>query len=662
MSSQEFKQYLSTYGLNDATIDKLLSEDIEDLSTLKLLSQEDIDGLGLKTGQKAKLRNIISGALPVGGHPEMTPEVASINNHSRNDEKAQFKPQARPRTSLAKKEEESEHLFIDDDDNPQSSMSRKSSTQKTFSKSKKSEVALDYHCLLSEDKGKVVVDLSTEHFDEVTPLPAKILLLVDISGSMGVKLGRSRRYSKLSKMRMFAQSMVDSLDDGDFVGLVTFGNDANVMLPLEELTSSSRSRVRGALEKLDKTYLSTKTNLSAGLSKAVDVLHGVSKTQEDLLNYRNAIIILSDGEINEGTTHPGKLVHEVREKIRNTSYGLDDSQNQWVTISVIVTGNEVSEAMYMLSKFCSSEAFYHLDIEKSDSESDLFLPVLLRKSAVAWNVSLYAESLNGTLIINEETTQEHKVRLRDNTRDGPRSKKAFLFYDIPAATTKHLGIAINMRRAPEDPETEVLRLDVSFTGHSRKRRKFTKTILRKEFYDDDLEKKASAITANMMHDARLISQSALTKAADQVKSGNASASSNEIESGKSDLKNLLDKYGKMAEDSLEEQEESVRPQIVAYADVLMKNMQNLLDGLTDTGNDSESDAKNWVKIKAVDSAISREAPTISSEVEDEDLYLAPRPNLKRISGNLQGQLDHMNKQSAGRPKSRGSKLGTLQEY
>jgi hypothetical protein len=113
----------------------------------------------------------------------------------------------------------------------------------------------------------------------------------------------------------------------------------------------------------------------------------------DLLKYKNAIIIFSDGEINAGTQEPSKLVHEVREKVRQLSHGLDESLNQWVSISTVVLGKCASEAMYCLSKFCSSDAFYSLDmdVDKENTEVDIFLPVLLRKAAVAWNVSVYIE-------------------------------------------------------------------------------------------------------------------------------------------------------------------------------------------------------------------------------------------------------------------------------
>jgi hypothetical protein len=34
--------------------------------------------------------------------------------------------------------------------------------------------------------------------------------------------------------------MVSSLDNGDFAGLVTFGEHANVLLPMTEITTNSR--------------------------------------------------------------------------------------------------------------------------------------------------------------------------------------------------------------------------------------------------------------------------------------------------------------------------------------------------------------------------------------------------------------------------------------
>lgn len=56
--SIDFRQYLLSNGLNEATVQTLLNEEIEDLQTLRILSEDDIEKLNLKTGQKAKIRSL----------------------------------------------------------------------------------------------------------------------------------------------------------------------------------------------------------------------------------------------------------------------------------------------------------------------------------------------------------------------------------------------------------------------------------------------------------------------------------------------------------------------------------------------------------------------------------------------------------------------------
>ena len=61
-------------------------------------------------------------------------------------------------------------------------------------------------------------------------------------------------------------------------------------------------------------------------------------SQAGYLSRKNSIIVFSDGEINSGTVASQSLVHEVRQNIRQMVPNLDDSQNQWVSISIITTG------------------------------------------------------------------------------------------------------------------------------------------------------------------------------------------------------------------------------------------------------------------------------------------------------------------------------------
>ncbi|XP_069115584.1 uncharacterized protein [Argopecten irradians] len=509
------------------------------------------------------------------------------------------------------------------------------------------EVELNVSCLETERKGKIILELTTVHEDVVKPLPARILLLVDTSGSMGIKVGR-RRLSKLTRLKKFVISMVKTLDEGDQAALVTFGEESSVLLPMSEINDGTQDTLTTKLDELDKSFLSKKTDLSAGLMTSLDVFGRVCKSQEDLLGYRNSIIVFSDGEINLGTQEPSRLVHEVREKIRAMSFGLDNTQNQWVSISTVVTGSSPSEIMYSLSKFCSSDAFYHLDIEKSSkTDVDLFLPVMMRKTAIAWNVSLHVKSLNGATIINADCTQENKVRLRGHkTAEGEKTEKAYFFYDIPAASEKHVGIVIDLYDVEQRPDVKVLSASINFTGISGKRRSVTREVTLADLMPTDESKKKEALEDIYMHEARIVSQIAVNKAAEEIKTGRAEKSRTRLIEGQSDLQRLMESYGQKA------QEEDVKIDITPHAESVIKNLQSLLDAIEEsTGNDEDANGKNWNRMKAVSSAITREAPTISETVDNTDI-LCPLPRIKQInSDNIREQMVHVYRKQGVRNSS-----------
>lgn len=568
-----FQELLKIKGVKEATIKLLEEEEISDIVTLQALSEDDINGLGLKTGQKAIIRNLTTKAKSrISETRELPPPIREINGSG--------------------------------------------------------EVDLQCYCLEKDGKGKIVAEITTKHTNEVNPIKTRILILVDVSGSMGIKTGKRRRYSKLYRIKGFAKNMVTSLDDGDFAGLVTFGEHADVLLPMTEITHESRDRLKSKLDTLDKSFLSTKTNLSAGLSKALEVFRDASSGKRDLLHYRNAIIVFSDGEVNAGTQEPSKLVHEVREKIRQLSFGLDESLNQWASISTVVLGKSASEIMYCLSKFCSSDAFYtiDMDVDNSNTETDLFLPVLMRKAAVAWNVSVYIESVNGAVLINEDCSQDNKVRTHGQSSRGPKTAKAYFYYDIPAASTRHIGIGLDLDEAFEE---EVLRVKVEYSGFSGERKTITKTITKSDILTEGRVQGGKAITEHYKNDARMLSEEVLGKAAKAVLDGNSGGSANAMRQGQSELQKLMNKYGDMAD-----KQETAQTEIFDYAKSLMSNFESLLQKVNtpiDDDTDEQTEAESsWLKIKAVSSAISREAPGLAETVTDSNI-LCPLPDVSKVS-------------------------------
>ena len=75
---------------------------------------------------------------------------------------------------------------------------------------------------------------------------------------------------------------------------------------------------------------------------------------------------------------------------------------------LLILGSEVSEQAYMLSKNCSSDAYYYIEKEAEDPEAELFIPVLLRKSAVAWNISVLVELNQSLSFVDENCTQDFR--------------------------------------------------------------------------------------------------------------------------------------------------------------------------------------------------------------------------------------------------------------
>lgn len=598
-----FEEYLKKQGLTESTIKLLRAEEIDDVKTLKALTEDDINGLGLKLGQKATLRNLTESATTKRG------DAAPI-------------------------------------------------CQRTVDTPEPDEIELQCYCLEENGKGKIVAEITTKHTDAVNPIKTRILLLVDISGSMGIKTGKRRKYSKLFRIKGFAKNMITSLDDGDFAGLVTFGEHANVLVPMTEITPGTREQMKAKLDTLDKSYLSTKTNLGEGLFKALDVFREAS-AGGDLLSYKNAIIVLSDGEINAGTQEPSQLVHEVRERIRQHAHGLEESLNQWVSISTVVLGKTASESMFCLSKFCSSDAFYTIDfdVDKPNTEVDLFLPVLMRKAAVAWNVSVNVEAINGALLDNDECSQDNKVRTLKQSSRGLRTTKSYFYYDIPAASTRHIGIGINLDDAYED---EVLEIKVEYSGFSGQRKKIISVITKDEILQQSELKRGKAIAENYKNDARMLSEDVLNKAAKHVKDGDADQSAVDIEQGKSSLQQLLNKYGEMAS-----REETAKTEIFDYAKSLMANMESLLQSVKITKDDEdeavEQAEKSWLKIKAVSSAITREAPALAETVADGSI-LCPLPNVRTVSSApMRGQMERVYKEQGVRESLFFDFEGAIQE-
>lgn len=139
------------------------------------------------------------------------------------------------------------------------------------------------------------VALKASGIQQRAPLTA--VLVVDRSGSMAG--------DKIDAARMAAERFVNGLRDGDALGVITFGTDVTVELPVATIDASTRGRALAVVRRIEE---GGGTNIDGGLSAARHMLRGA-----DLSGRVGRVVLLSDGRPTEGDRREGTLVGHAAE-------------------------------------------------------------------------------------------------------------------------------------------------------------------------------------------------------------------------------------------------------------------------------------------------------------------------------------------------------------
>jgi Ca-activated chloride channel family protein len=151
----------------------------------------------------------------------------------------------------------------------------------------------------SEQTEYVLLRVRAAELTEAAALPALTAVLVlDVSGSMA---GEPLRHVAASSQRM-----AELLQERDRLGVVSFHRAAHTAAPVAAMTPEGRRAVKVAAAAL---VAGGNTNISAGLSHAALLLPPADGDE------RQALVLLSDGQPNEGTTSAQGLAQEV-ERVR----------------------------------------------------------------------------------------------------------------------------------------------------------------------------------------------------------------------------------------------------------------------------------------------------------------------------------------------------------
>lgn len=151
---------------------------------------------------------------------------------------------------------------------------------------------LDRSHLAAGSDEPVWLDLSIKASGMQQRAPLTAVLVIDRSGSMAG--------DKIDAARMAAERFVSGLRDGDALGVITFGTDVTVDLPISPIDAATRTRALGVVRGMQE---GGGTNIDAGMSTARQLLSGA-----DLSGRVARVVLLSDGRPTEGDRREATLV------------------------------------------------------------------------------------------------------------------------------------------------------------------------------------------------------------------------------------------------------------------------------------------------------------------------------------------------------------------
>lgn len=135
------------------------------------------------------------------------------------------------------------------------------------------------------------VGAQTAQLNEADRNPSNIVLVADVSGSMGSD-------DKIELLQVAMKTLVSQLGKNDQVALVAYSDSAKLLL--RPTPASSKRKIYKAIERLKA---SGNTNVEEGLKMAYDVVDDMYEP-----GFNNRVILTSDGMANSGSRSPEAIL------------------------------------------------------------------------------------------------------------------------------------------------------------------------------------------------------------------------------------------------------------------------------------------------------------------------------------------------------------------
>ena len=237
---------------------------------------------------------------------------------------------------------------------------------------------------------------------------------------------------------------------------------------------------------------------------------------------------------------------------------------------------------------------------------------------------------------------------------GTKAEKAYFLYDFPAGHSRQIGVCVdlnhhNLETIPED-ET-IIKLRVEYTNIKGQRLWQEKIINKADVTTARMSPgNIAALNAVKKHDLRVVSTNVCHAAAEHVRGGELQKSKAALMNGQEDIKAMLERFGASAQTI----ESKPGPELTMYAKSVVDNLGALIECM-----DEASHSEAWNKIKAVSTAIAREAPNATETVRKGDI-LCPFPEIEHME--TEGLASAMEKLLVRQGKRKRITFGGLDSF
>ena len=272
--------------------------------------------------------------------------------------------------------------------------------------------------LLRNGSGELYLDISLRagKAQKSKRVPLNVGLVIDRSGSMAGP--------KLSHAKEAARKLIASLRNGDRLAIVTYGSDVT-LVPSRIISPATRAQLIAVVNSIvdgGGTYL------SGGFERARDE---VLRANDE--GYLNRVILISDGQANEGVIDTGSLSRMARQAL--------DKQVHLTTMGVGLSFNET--LMTAMAEYGGGHYYF---IEDSSSMASIFgkeLKTLMNTVARQASVTMILEP--GVKLVEvygytfEQNGREVSIRLPDIF--GGQQRKIMCKLRVPAEKLGEQSVA-----------------------------------------------------------------------------------------------------------------------------------------------------------------------------------------------------------------------------